>query len=134
MILVDTNVLIDVLADDPDWADWSEAQLLSLIETEELAINPIIYAELAAAYRSEAALEKALLHWPLVRLPLPYKAGFLSGQAFRKYRRQGGQKRSLLPDFYIGAYAQVETLPLLTRDTARYKTYFPKLRIIHPDN
>lgn len=132
MILVDTNVLIDVLADDPDWAEWSEAQLLKQIETNELAINPIIYAELAAAYRSEAALEKALRFWPLIRLPLPYQAGYLSGQVFRQYRRRGGQKRSPLPDFYIGSHAQVETLALLTRDTARYKTYFPKVRLVAP--
>ena len=132
MILVDTNVLIDVLADDPDWAEWSETQLMKHIERDELAINPIIYAELAAAYRSEVALEKALRCWPLVRLPLPYAAGYLSGQAFRKYRRQGGQKRSSLPDFYIGAHAQTDALPLLTRDSRRYKSYFPKVRLIAP--
>ena len=132
MILVDTNVLIDVLADDPEWADWSEAQLLRVIETDELAINPIIYAELAAAYRTEAALERALRHWPLVRLPLPYAAGYLSGQAFRNYRKKGGQKRSPLPDFYIGAHAQIEQIPLLTRDVVRYRTYFPKAKLITP--
>ena len=132
MVIVDTNVLIDVLADDPEWAEWSESRLLRLIESDELAINPIIYAELAAAYRSETALEKALHHWPLVRLPLPYEAGYLSGQAFRKYRRRGGQKRSPLPDFYIGAHAQTEDLQLITRDTARYETYFPKVNLITP--
>lgn len=132
MILVDTNVLIDVLADDPDWADWSEQKLMGLIETDELAINPIIYAELAAAYRSEASLEKALRNWPLHRLTLPYSAGYLSGQAFRTYRQRGGQKRSPLPDFYIGAHAQSAKLPLLTRDTGRYATYFPKVTLIGP--
>ena len=132
MILVDTNVLIDVLADDPEWADWSEQQLLQQIEVYELAINPIIYAELAVAYRSEAALQKALDPWPLVQLPLPYSAGYLSGQAFRTYRRRGGAKRSPLPDFYIGAHAQCERLPLLTRDIDRYQSYFPKVKLIHP--
>lgn len=132
MILVDTNVLIDILADDPEWADWSDKTLRSLIETDELAINPIIYAELAAAYRSEASLEKALRNWPLQRLELPYAAGFLSGQAFRNYRQRGGQKRSPLPDFYIGAHAHAEHLPLLTRDTGRYATYFPKVSLISP--
>jgi predicted nucleic acid-binding protein len=132
MILVDTNVLIDVLADDPEWAEWSESQLLQYIETDELAINPIIYAELAAAYRTANALEKALKPWPLIRLPLPYSAGFLTGQAFRTYRQRGGQKRSPLPDFYIGAHAQAEALPLLTRDTTRYTTYFPKVKLIGP--
>jgi predicted nucleic acid-binding protein len=133
MILVDTNVMIDVLADDPEWADWSEEQLLRAIETDELAINPIIYAELAAAYRTEAALEKALQHWPLARLSLPYAAGYLSGQAFRNYRKKGGRKRSPLPDFYIGAHAQIEQLPLLTRDVTRYQTYFPKAKLITPE-
>jgi predicted nucleic acid-binding protein len=132
MILVDTNVLIDVLADDPDWADWSENQLMVLIATDELAINPIIYAELAAAYRRAAALEKALRHWPLHRLTLPYSAGSLSGQAFRSYRQRGGQQRSPLPVFYIGAHAQAEQLPLLTRDAGRYATYFPKVSMITP--
>ncbi len=132
MILVDTNVLIDVLAADPEWAEWSESQLLHIIETDELAINPIIYAELAVAYRTANALEKALSYWPLIRLPLPYSAGFLTGQAFRTYRQRGGQKRSPLPDFYIGAHAQAEALQLLTRDTTRYTTYFPKIKIIGP--
>jgi predicted nucleic acid-binding protein len=132
MILVDTNVLIDVLAADPVWADWSETALLAAVETDELAINPIVYAELSAAYRSEAALAKALVSWPLVRLPLPYEAGFLAGQAFRAYRKQGGQKSAPLPDFYIGAQAQVEGLRLLTRDTARYRTYFPKVKLVSP--
>ena len=132
MILVDTNVLIDVLAADPEWAEWSESQLLHIIETDELAINPIIYAELAAAYRTANALEKALSSWPLIRLPLPYSAGFLTGQAFRTYRQRGGQQRAPLPDFYIGAHAQAEALQLLTPDTARYATYFPKIEIIGP--
>ncbi len=132
MILVDTNVLIDVLADDPDWAEWSEKQLLRLIESDELAINPIIFAELAAAYRTESALEKALDPWPLIRLPLPYEAGFICGRAFKAYRNHGGQKRSPLPDFYIGAHAQVAKIPLLTRDHTRYETYFQNLQLLHP--
>lgn len=132
MILVDTNVLIDILANDPHWAEWSEAQLLTAAVTDELAINPIIYAELAAAYRSATALEKALHPWPLSRLALPYEAGFVAGQAFKTYRLQGGERRSPLPDFYIGAQAQVEGLKLLTRDNGRYQTYFPKVKLISP--
>lgn len=133
MILVDTNVLIDILAEDPTWAEWSEDQLLQAASTDELAINPIIYAELAAAYRTANALERALAPWPLVRLPLPYEAGFIAGQAFKAYRVQGGQRRSPLPDFYIGAQAQVEGLKLLTRDIARYQAYFPKVTLISPE-
>jgi len=132
MVLVDANVLMDVLADDPDWREWSETRLLELAATDELAINPIIYAELAAAYRSAAALERALSGLALIRLPLPYEAGFIAAQAFLAYRRRDGAKRSLLPDFYIGAHAQVENLRLLTRDAARYRTCFPKIRLITP--
>jgi predicted nucleic acid-binding protein len=133
MVLVDANVLVDVLADDPDWREWSEARMLEIAATEELAINPIIYAELAAAYRSAASLERALAGVGLVRLPLPYEAGFLAAQAFLAYRRRDGAKRSPLPDFYIGAHAQVENLHLLTRDATRYRTYFPKVRLIMPE-
>ncbi len=132
MILVDTNVIIDVLANDPNWSEWSTAALLSAVEVAELAINPIIYAELAVAYRSASALEKALRPWPFVRLPLPYEAGFLAAQAFRLYRERGGAKQSPLPDFYIGAQAQTEGLELLTRDSARYRTYFPKVVLHSP--
>ena len=132
MILVDANVLIDLLTDDPTWGDWSEAQLLAAAATEELAINPIIYAELAAAYRTAAALERALAPLSLIRLPLPYEAGFLAAQAFLAYRRRDGTRRSPLPDFYIGAHAQIEGHRLLTRDVARYRTYFPKLELLTP--
>lgn len=133
MILIDTNVLIDVLADDPDWREWSEAKLLELAATDELAINPIIYAELAAAYRTAAALERALAGLELRRLELPYEAGFVAAQAFLMYRKRDGSKRSPLPDFYIGAHAQVAGLRLLTRDVARYRTYFPKVGLIVPE-
>jgi predicted nucleic acid-binding protein len=132
MILVDANVLLDVLTDDPTWGDWSEAQILAAAATGELAINPIIYAELAAAYRTAAALERALTPLSLTRLALPYEAGFLAAQAFLAYRKRDGARRSPLPDFYIGAHAQIEGLRLLTRDTARYRTYFPKVALITP--
>lgn len=132
MVLVDANVLVDILADDPDWREWSETRLLEIAASEELVINPIIYAELAAAYRSAATLERALSGLGLVRLPLPYEAGFVAAQAFLAYRRRDDAKRSPLPDFYIGAHAQVENLRLLTRDAARYRTYFPKVHLIAP--
>ena len=132
MILVDANVLIDIFTDDPEWRAWSEEQLLAAAATDELAINPIIYAELAPAYRPPAALDRALRALDLQRLPLPYEAGFVAAQAFMAYRRGDGAKRSPLPDFYIGAHAQVENLRLLTRDTTRYRTYFPKVTLIVP--
>ncbi len=132
MVLVDANVLLDVLTDDPEWRAWSEDKLLSTIETEDLGVNPIIYAELALAYDTSAELESALRGWPLQRLAIPYEAGFLAGHAFIQYRRRGGRRRSPLPDFYIGAHAQTERFRLLTRDLHRYRQYFPKVKLIAP--
>ena len=132
MVLVDANVLIDVFTDDPQWRAWSEDRLLAAASEEELAINPLIYAELASAYRTVTALERALHKLDLIRLPLPFDAAFLAGQAFLAYRRSGGAKRSPLPDFYIGAHAQIAGLRLLTRDASRYRTYFPKVTLISP--
>ena len=133
MVLVDSNVVLDILTDDPRWWAWSEENLLTLAETEELAINPIIYAELSTAYRTAAELEEALEGWTLTRLPLPYEAGFLAAHAFLRYRRQGGLRRSPLPDFYIGSHAQFAGCTLLTRDAGRYRTYFPKVRLVVPE-
>ena len=133
MVLVDSNILIDVFTDDPKWQPWSATQLACVAEREDLAINPVIYAELAAGFERESQLERALKPWPLARLALPYTAGFKAGQAFLRYRREGGMRRSPLPDFYIGAHAESERLPLLTRDPARYRRYFPKLRLLAPD-
>lgn len=132
VVLVDADVLIDVFTDDPKWRAWSEEQLLSLAADEELAINPIIYAELATAYRTAASLDRALRDLQLQRLPLPYEAGFLAAQAFLSYRRRAGAKLSPLPDFYIGAHAQTGDFRLLTRDTARYCSYFPKVTLLCP--
>ena len=133
MVLVDANVLLDILTEDPEWCAWSEAKLLDAVETDDLAINPVIFAELAPAYRREAELERALRGWTLRRLALPYEAAFLVGQAFVRYRREGGGRRSPLPDFYIGAHAEVQQLKLMTRDTARYRTYFPRVQLISPN-
>jgi len=129
--LVDTSVLLDVLTEDPQWSQWSAGRLAEAADGGLLAINPIIYAELSAGFKRMEDLD-ALLKDEFERLPLPWEAGFLAGQCFHRYRRQGGAKRSPLPDFYIGAHAMVGGLTLLTRDASRYKAYFPKLTIIHP--
>jgi predicted nucleic acid-binding protein len=130
MVLVDANVLLDILTDDPKWSSWSEEKLLAVIEDDQAAVHPIIFAELGAAYRTATELEAALTGWPIQRLPLPYKAAFPAAQAFLRYRRRGEQRRSPLPDFYIGAHAAVMGFTLLTRDALRYRTYFPKVRLI----
>jgi predicted nucleic acid-binding protein len=132
MVLVDANVLLDILTDDPKWRSWSEGEFLSAIETNQAAVNPIIYAELGAAYKSADELDRALSGWPVQRLNLPYEAAFPASQAFLRYRREGGQRRSPLPDFYIGAHAQTMGLTILTRDVSRYRSYFPKVRLISP--
>jgi predicted nucleic acid-binding protein len=133
MVLADANVILDVLTDDPAWRQWSEEKLLAASETDELAINPVIYAELSPAYSTERELERALHGWTLHRLGLPYEAGFVAGQAFLRYRRKGGIRRSPLPDFYIGAHAQTGRMTLLTRDSTRYRSYFPQVRLIAPE-
>jgi predicted nucleic acid-binding protein len=132
MVLVDANVLIDVLTGDPDWADWSAAQLIEAVESDTLAVNPIIYAEVAVAYKTVRTFERALSAWPLTRLTLPYEAAWPAGQAFLRYRREGGKRQAPMPDFYIGAHALVEGHVLLTRDASRYRTYFPKVTLISP--
>jgi predicted nucleic acid-binding protein len=130
--LVDSCVLIDVLADDPTWADWSLAQLENCSLLGPLVINPIILAEISPRFECAADLEAALECLPLVREALPWDAAFLAGQAFKAYRQLQGVKTSPMPDFYIGAHALVGNLQLLTRDSARYRSYFPKLTLIAP--
>ena len=132
--LVDSNVLIDVLADDPLWADWSIDQLDRLGQRAPLVINPLILAEISPRFACAADLEAALATLPLQRQPLPWDAAVLAGQAFKVYRQSLGSKRSPMPDFYIGAHALVAGMQLLTRDAARYATYFPKLPIVSPDS
>ena len=132
MILVDANVLLDVLTADPQWADWSAEKLERGLK-QGLAINAVIYAELAVGFQHESELENALALADLRRLAVPYAAAFRAGHAFVKYRREGGLRRSPLPDFIIGAHAEVDGMTLLTRDATRYRTYFPKLKLIAPE-
>jgi predicted nucleic acid-binding protein len=132
LVLIDSNVLIDVRSEDPVWFAWSSAALAEAADHGELAINPIIYAELSVDADRIEELD-AELGDDYLRLPLPYEAGFLAGRAFLAYRRAGGERRSPLPDFYIGAHAAVSGLALLTRDVSRYRSYFPSVTLIAPD-
>ena len=131
-MLVDTNVLVDVLENAPDWADWSIAQLQAQSKVHRLAINPIIYSELSLTFSSAEELDEVLDGMKLRLLEMPRPALFLAGKAFVQYRRSGGAKNNVLGDFYIGAHAAVSNLPLLTRDTRRYKNYFPSVKLVAP--
>ena len=133
MILVDSNVIIDVLTQDPRWRRWSQAALIDAADRDEIAINPIIYAEIASGFATMAELDHHLGADSFRRLAMPYAAGFVAGRAFVEYRRRGGVRTSPLPDFYIGAHAAVAGLKLLTRDARRYTGYFPKVLLISPD-
>jgi len=132
-VLVDSNVLLDVASNDPRWFTWSAEALTQAADQATLVINPIIYAEVSVNYTRieevDAALPPAVYH----RAALPWEAAFLAGKCFLQYRRRGGSRRAPLPDFYIGAHAAVSGMSLLTRDPARYRTYFPKLTVIAPE-
>lgn len=132
VFLIDTNVLIDIAMDAPDWADWSSEALSSAAHRGPALINPIIYAEVSVAFERPDVLDDALDRLRIVRAPLPYAAGFLAGRAFATYRRAGGLKRSPLSDFFIGAHALVEDLTVITRDPRPFRTYFPSLAVVAP--
>jgi len=131
-ILVDSNVLLDVITDDPTWAAWSSRSLEQAADEAILVINAIIYAEVSIGFASIEVLEEALPPDLYRREHLPYEAAFLAGKAFMRYRKAGGVRHAPLPDFYIGAHAAVAGYRLLTRDEARYRTYFPTLELIAP--
>jgi predicted nucleic acid-binding protein len=132
MILFDTNVLLDIATADPVWLAWSEKAFRSAALQGPVIVNPIIYAELAPAFTTAASLDGWLIPAIFQRRPLPFAAGWSAAQAFLKYRRSGGVKTSPLPDFFIGAHAEVEGLTLVTRDATRYQTYFPGVKLISP--
>ena len=132
MLLVDTDVLVDVIQDDPRWADWSMRQLRVHSALHELAINPVVYAEISLSYSTLEALERVVTAMKLAVREIPRPALFLAGKAFAQYRKRGGSKTQVLPDFFIGAHAAVEGWPLLTRDASRFRTYFPGLQVLAP--
>lgn len=132
MILVDANVLIDVWHADRVWCEWSKQQMQIQSLAHMLAIDPIVYAELSFSFDAPDELDRELAALEIAVLDIPREAAFLAGKAFVQYRRRGGPKTSVLSDFFIGAHAAVLACPLLTRDTRRYATYFPGVRLIAP--
>ena len=133
MVLIDTNVLLDIATRDPQWFAWSSKRLAPVVNARQAAINPIVYAEVAPCYRNERVLDLNLLPpTDFKRLALPYSAAFPAARAFAAYRKAGGKRTSPLPDFFIGAHAEAEGHTLLTRDPLRYRTYFPKVKLIAP--
>jgi predicted nucleic acid-binding protein len=131
-ILIDSNILLDVLTEDPEWFAWSSQKLAEYADITTLHINPVIYAEVSIRFHHIEELEEVLPRAYFQREPLPYEAAFLAGKCFLDYRKRGGTKHSPLPDFMIGAHAAVMGWPLLTRDVRRYATYFPKLSLVTP--
>jgi predicted nucleic acid-binding protein len=131
-VLVDSNVLLDVITEDTEWADWSSAELERAAASARLVINPIIYAEVSVGFDLLEDLDAALPSDYFERRPLPWAAGFLAGKCFLHHKRSGGGSTNPLPDFYIGAHAAIEGLTLLTRDPRRYRRYFPKLTLLAP--
>ena len=130
--LVDSNVIIDFLHPDSEWNDWSASMLEDASESGVVAINTIIYAEVSVTFDDIDDVELALPQEFFVRASIPWEAAFPAGRTFQKYRKRGGVKQSPLPDFVIGAHAAVAGMTLLTRAPRRYRTYFPKLRIVNP--
>ncbi len=132
MVLVDTCVLVDALQNDPQWADWSIAQMRAQASLAALVINPVIYAEISLSFSTLEALDDVVATLALDVREIPRPALFLAAKAYAQYRKRGGSKQQVLPDFFIGAHAVVEGWPLLTRDPSRFRTYFPTLKVLAP--
>ena len=132
MVLADSNVLLDIFGEDPAWSSWSKHVLRDALAIGAVGINPLIYAEISVRFEDRASLDAGLEELMLERLNLPYEAAFVAGRAFRRYRRAGGVRSSPLPDFFVGAHAEVADFTVLTRDVSRFRTYFPTVRLISP--
>ena len=134
MTLVDSNVLLDVLTDGQAWADWSQFQLERAALDGPVIINDVIYAEISTRYATVEALDSILLDLNIEVAPIPRPGLFLAGKAYLQYRAAGGIRTGVLADFFIGAHAVTENLPLLTRDVRRYRNYFPTITLIAPES
>ncbi len=131
-IFVDSCILLDLFTDDPNWADWSEGMLDKYSQTNRLYINSIVYTEVSIGFNTIEEVENAIAQLGIKIIEIPREALFLTGKIFLKYRRNKGTKNLPLPDFFIGAHSTVAKFGLITRDSAKFKTYFPQLKLIHP--
>jgi predicted nucleic acid-binding protein len=132
VIFIDSNVVLDLITNDPTWADWSQQQLNAAGRADQLAINDVVYSEISVRYRQMVELDVFLDRIGIGLLPTPRSALFLAGKAFERYRAAGGMRTGVLPDFLIGAQAAVMSAPLMTRDPRRFRTYFPRIELITP--
>ncbi len=132
MILIDSSVLLDIFTVDRVWFEWSSNAVATLADSTDIAINPLIYAEISVHFDSPEELDEAIPKQMFRREPLPFEAGFLAGKAFAMYRKRGGTKTSPLSDFYIGAHAAIAGFDILTRDPRRFRRYFPAVKLITP--
>lgn len=130
--MVDSCVLLDVLTEDPKWFEWSSLQIARAAENGFIIVNPVIYSEVSVSFERIEDMESIFSDDVFVYRPIPKEAAFLAGKCFLQYRRGGGNKTLPLPDFFIGAHASIERLPLITRDVKRFETYYPALKIITP--
>ncbi|GAB4164588.1 MAG: type II toxin-antitoxin system VapC family toxin [Geothermobacteraceae bacterium] len=133
-ILVDSNVILDLVTDDPTWAGWSEVMLNHYDRQGRLFINDIVFAEVSIGFERIEECDEMIARGGFCTLPIPREALFLAGKVYLQYRRSGGKRTSPLPDFFIGAHAAVSRLPLLSRDRGRYRTYFPTVELITPES
>ncbi len=133
-IFIDSCVLLDLFTDDPNWAEWSESVLEKYSQTNTLYINSIVYTEISIGFNKIEEVETAITELDIKVLEMPREALFLTGKVFLQYRKNHGTKKSPLPDFFIGAHTAVSKFDLITRDTSKYKTYFPQVKLIHPEH
>lgn len=131
-IMVDSNVILDITTEDPNWFQWSSQTLTFYADTHIFIINPIIYSEISVGFQKMEDVDAILPPTHFRRMPIPWEVAFSAGKSFLQYRKRSGTKRSPLPDFFIGAHAEYLKIPLITRDVARYRTYFPELSLISP--
>jgi predicted nucleic acid-binding protein len=134
MVLIDTNVLLDIVSENPDWSEWSFRSLIAAGARDALVVNEVVYAEMSVGYDSIEDLDEFLGSFTIGLARIPERGLFLAGRVYRQYRRASGTKTGVLPDFFIGAHAAVTGAPLLTRDTRRIRSYFPTVALIAPDS